>query len=966
LIDHSPTRATVGCLLLTIVVAFSLAVLAPSGATVAPAAPSSPSVAPANSPPAATSTHAAAPPGPGATAIPRASSQHPPGEITSGMGWEGIDYRDSCSECLPADPQLAVGAGYVLELTNGSERVWLVNGTEVLSGSLDDLFGAGTDQLAGPQVQFDLSSLHWFIAVDDLTTNQLLLGASGSSDPTADWSLEAIDPGNGSVPRQPLLAVDADDVVLTANDFSTNGTFVGSQVWAANKADLLEGVPAPPVAVEAPDPTTEALVPATPLSDSSTLYLVDDELGQNDSLHLFALNGSPSGTVSLSGPLNFTTTTAAPPNALQPGTTNLLGVGDGRVDSAAWRSGTLWAVATGACTPGGDIEARSCLHLWEVNTATDALQQDFTWSSGAGTYDFDPALSIATRGDVALVFGESSAVLEPSFLATGQAVTDPAGTLETPVPLRNGTGPYDPPVGCSAGVCPFGSDFSIASTPSTNVHFWAVGEIAPKNSSWNYWKTWINQVAAWATVPVTFTESGLPAGTSWSVTVNGQQVASTNSSFTVDEQNGSYTFTLPSSIPGGSGIRYLASSSAGTFLVGTVAVVVSLSYLPQYQLSSSAGPLDGGSVYPGGNWFDARSMVSLSALASPGYEFESWSGSGAGSYSGTNNPATVTMRAPIVEQAKFWVSATYPVSFTESGLPGGANWTVTVNGISNGSSGSTIHFNEPNGTFTFTASSPVPGAPQTQYLANPASGSFDLAGIAASLEVTYLPEYQLSASPALPGTGVVTPSGGWFLFGSSVNVSALAAPGELFVAWTGSGEGSYTGSANPAPVTVDSPLGEQARFAPATTYPVTYTETGLPAGAAWSVTTNGVQSSSSTTSVVFNEPNGSYSFGAQSSFAEANGTTFSTAPGFGTFSVVGGPVHESLQFVPVGPTAAAPGPRNAASGAAGIPFWVFGAVLAALLFVVGILAVGVRRPLDAPTGPASAAPQPLADWDEGS
>jgi Divergent InlB B-repeat domain len=901
------------------------------------------------------------------SALRSASASHgPPEEITSGMGWEGIDYRDTCLGCVPADPQLGVGAGYVLELTNGSVRVWLVNGTEVFNETLDGLFGAGNDSLVTPQVQFDLSSLRWFIAADDLSTNRILLGASLSSDPTTSWNVEAIAPGGGLVPTDPLLAVDAVDVVVTVNDLASNGTFLGSQVWAANKSALIDGGAAAPVAVDAPDPTTEALVPATPLSDASTLYLVDDELGTGNALHLFALNGSPPGTVTLSGPSNFATVTSAPPNATQSGSTDLLGIGDGRVDSAAWRADTLWAVATGACTPGGDVQARSCLHLWEVDTATDVLKQDFTWSTGPATYDFDPALSIATRGDVALVFGESSTGSDPSIFATGQAITDPTGTLETPVPLHNGTGPYAPPVGCTAGVCPFGDDFSIASTPSTNVHFWAVGAFAPRNSTWNYWKTWINQVAAWPTVPVTFAESGLPSGTLWSVTVNGAQVSTTNASLTVAEENGSYTYTLPTSLPGGPGERYLATSSAGTFSVGTAAVQVNVVYVSQFQLSVSAGPRVGGTVYPGGNWFNSGSMVSLSALASAGYEFAAWTGSGTGSYTGTNNPATVTMGTPIVEQAEFWVSETYPVSFSEAGLPGGTNWTVTVNGVSNGSSGAPVEFNEPNGSLTYTVQSPVPGAPQTQYAATPASGSFSIAGASTSVDVTYTPQFELAAAPDAPGAGFVNPSSGWFADGTSVNLSALAAPGEQFVGWAGSGTGSYSGTSNPAPITFLAPVTEEARFAPATTYPVSYTETGLPSGASWSVTTNGVGAASSSATVVFNEPNGSYSFGAQTTFTETNGTTFAADPGFGSFLVNGAAFRLTLHFVAIDAPATAPGPLPATSGSTGIPDWMFGAVLAGLLLVVGLLAIAIRRPPDPPTAPTPTAPMPMPPWDEGN
>ncbi len=44
----------------------------------------------------------------------------------------------------------------------------------------------------------------------------------------------------------------------------------------------------------------------------------------------------------------------------------------------------------------------------------------------------------------------------------------------------------------------------------------------------------------------------------------------------------------------------------------------------------------------------------ISGLAHPyGYYFDSWSGTGSGSYTGSDNPATVTMNAPITETAQF-------------------------------------------------------------------------------------------------------------------------------------------------------------------------------------------------------------------------------------------------------------------------------------------------------------------------
>jgi Divergent InlB B-repeat domain len=889
-------------------------------------------------------------------------------EITAGMGWAGIDYRSACPACLPADPVLAVGAGYVVELANGTERVWLVNGTQVFNQSLGALFNSSADSLASPQAQFDVSSLHWFVSVVDVTSGQILLAASLSSDPTGTWNVVPITPPNASTAREPMLAVDTTDVVVTANVSSSDGTFEGAQVWVANKTDLLSGGTTPPVPVGVPDGQTNALVPATPLSGSSTLYLVDDGIGASGPLQLFALTGTPPDTVTLFGPANFTTNLSAPPNALQNGSANLLSLGDGEIQSAAWRADTLWAAATGACTPANDSQVRSCLHLWEVDTATGTLQQDFDWSSGAGTYDFDPAVSIAVRGDLAVVYGASSATFDPSIFATGQAVTDSGGSLEGPTPLHNGTGPYSPGTGCANGVCPFESDFAIAFTPATNVHFWAVGVYTTHNFAWDAWKTWVNQVAAWRTVPVSFNETGLPTGTSWSVSVNGETATSSGPSIALAEDNGSFTFLIVSPIAGGPGVRYVATPLSGTFTVDAAAVVETVAFLQQFQLSASADPGADGSVYPGGGWFDADSTVSLSALAAPGFQFTSWTGDGPGAYAGDANPVSFTLQGPDVEQAHYWASATYPVAFVETGLPAGTDWTVTVNGLSNGTSGTTVGFNEPNGTYSFTVTDLLPGAPGTQYAASAPSGSFDLTGTGTHLGVDYLAQFLLEATPASPGTGAVNPPSGWFGSGSTVNLSALAAPGEQFAGWVGSGSGAYTGGANPAPVIMDAPVTEEARFSSATTYPITYAESGLPSGASWTVTTNGVRDTSSATTVVFNEPSGNYSFGVQTTARTPNGTAFVATPAFGVFVVTNAALAESIRFLPLAVPPTPSGTETGATGPSGIPVWVFGVALAAFLIVVAGLALVLRARSEAVAEPVVTyvmAPPP-PDWDESS
>jgi hypothetical protein len=55
------------------------------------------------------------------------------------------------------------------------------------------------------------------------------------------------------------------------------------------------------------------------------------------------------------------------------------------------------------------------------------------------------------------------------------------------------------------------------------------------------------------------------------------------------------------------------------------------------------------------------------------YSFAGWTGSGAGSYSGTNNPASIRMNGPITENAAFTQN---PVHVTVQTNPAGLTFSV--------------------------------------------------------------------------------------------------------------------------------------------------------------------------------------------------------------------------------------------------------------------------------------------------
>jgi hypothetical protein len=258
---------------------------------------------------------------------------------------------------------------------------------------------------------------------------------------------------------------------------------------------------------------------------------------------------------------------------------------------------------------------------------------------------------------------------------------------------------------------------------------------------------------------VQFKESGLLTGTSWYVILNATEETSTSNNITFYVPNGSYTYALQTPVPGSPGTRYVGSPSSGTVTVSGSNVSENVSYSTQYYLTTAVSPNGTGTVSTSSGWFSAGSSVTLTAKALSGYTFSSWSGSGTGSYTGTNNPLTLTVNGPVSETANFVVKSTiYTLSFTESGLPSGTSWTMTFNGATNSSTNSVMTFSAPNGTYSFGASN------LTGYYTVNYSGSILVKGNDVSIPIIYYHYAYIS--------GTVTPHNATIdINGHSISVS---------------------------------------------------------------------------------------------------------------------------------------------------------------------------------------------------
>jgi len=85
-----------------------------------------------------------------------------------------------------------------------------------------------------------------------------------------------------------------------------------------------------------------------------------------------------------------------------------------------------------------------------------------------------------------------------------------------------------------------------------------------------------------------------------------------------------------------------------------------------------------------------------------------------------------------------YVPFTYSVTFTESGLPSGTSWTVTLNGAPHTTTSSSITLQEPNGSYAYTIL-PVAG-----YSSSVSSGNVEVSAAPAGVAVTFTPS---SVSP---------------------------------------------------------------------------------------------------------------------------------------------------------------------------------------------------------------------------
>ena len=229
---------------------------------------------------------------------------------------------------------------------------------------------------------------------------------------------------------------------------------------------------------------------------------------------------------------------------------------------------------------------------------------------------------------------------------------------------------------------------------------------------------------------VQFSENGLPAGTTWNISIAGRHFTSDSNVISVPLTPAEYT--------------YSATNSNSSFLPVNGAFTVSSNMIinvqfqeKMYQVTFTETGLPSGTTWylnlsNGQSFQSTTDKISFSETnGSYTYTVSSMEGS---TYSSSLSSGKFTISGSTYSSSVIFSEITYQVTFTETGLPSGTTWYLNLsNGQFFQSTTDKISFSEPNGSYTYTVSS-MEGS---TYSSSLSSGTFKITGSPYSLPVTF-------------------------------------------------------------------------------------------------------------------------------------------------------------------------------------------------------------------------------------
>ena len=420
---------------------------------------------------------------------------------------------------IPPDTMGAVGPSHLLEILNTDVGIFNKSTGAIISQvSLQSFWsslGTGAGQPANspfdPKVIYDQPSSVFIVLTLGGGTSPdswLMIAASATSDPTGVINKYAIDADlDGGVQTNnnwadfPCIGVDATNVYVTANMFSSSNVFQYSKVWVIPKAQLLSGSGTITwTEFTNPSGTKSTIQPVHVFGSSLTEYFIHQgyDNGATPPIRLVRISSVtfPGGTPTWSD-LGYIQVNSYPtgtlPDAPQSGSAHLIATNDTRLCNAVFRNGRIWTTHTVADSTNTKTEVA----WYQINPANAHPSSPGVPDKQGRIHDtnrwyYYPSIAVNLNDAVGIAFSGSSSTEFVSAYYTARIAVDGDGVMDSVGLLKGGLDSYFKEFG--SGSNRWGDYSATCIDPSDDTSFWTLQEYAStavgSGADSGRWGTW--------------------------------------------------------------------------------------------------------------------------------------------------------------------------------------------------------------------------------------------------------------------------------------------------------------------------------------------------------------------------------------------------------------------------------------------------------------------------------------------
>lgn len=433
------------------------------------------------------------------------------------QSWAGMYQVGSIR---PPDPHGAAGPSGIIQVVNLRIAYWTKTGTQTW---IDDMGGAGNffpsstgSNLSDPRALYDHNSARFYVMVQENSTTQAFLNLAVSKDnnpstsTTTEWWFYRFDITETIGATKygadyPGFGFDGQAIYTTFNMYPLplSGSPKNCQIIIARKDSAIAGTLnyIRRVYTGYTSYNGFTLQPGTVMSSTgptNKAYFGEICLGASDSIRIWALTNPITTPVLTSYKMQVPNNggsigTGAP----QLGTTTKIATLSSRTQgNAFWFNGALWF-----CNTAGGSIGKARIYYYKVNTndfadANPTLAESGYIDGGTGVWTYQPSIGANRRGDVCLVYTESSSSKYPEIKFTIRKAA--ASTWDSPTLLK-----ASPSYSNSDR---WGDYASVTADPSDST-FWVTHEWSRSSASHN-WGTWWGNIVLPITLEITLIPEG--------------------------------------------------------------------------------------------------------------------------------------------------------------------------------------------------------------------------------------------------------------------------------------------------------------------------------------------------------------------------------------------------------------------------------------------------------------------------